>query len=156
MKIKIILIVLFIILVALIVLNRKKPINLNFSQNSNSNKNQSSLNNYQSLTAVESKSPTHSNYTNTGNQIDEPLIKDAIQKRFGEAAYKANETMEAHLKSWNPVGRTAQEIKNTFGQPDREKPEAITYLFDNGETANIFVFELREGVVTDLKRPPSE
>lgn len=64
--------------------------------------------------------------------------------------------MEAFLKTWNPIGRSSQELKATFGKSSDEKPDSISYIFDTGSLGWNFEFLLNDGKVVELKRPVSE
>ncbi len=110
----------------------------------------------ESLSTVISTIATPYQKVPTTNQVNEPLIKNSIKNRLGGGAYEASEAMEKFLKSWNPAGRTSKEIKEILGLPDREKPNSLTYLFDDGRGGDIFVFEFRNGICAGLTRPPSE
>lgn len=87
---------------------------------------------------------------------DKSEIKDVIQQGFGDGAVIAKDAMEAYLKTWNPIGLSAQEVKATLGKPSEEKANSITYMFDTGAFGWNFEFVLRNGRVVELARPASE
>lgn len=93
---------------------------------------------------------------NQAQPSEQPPIKDTIKQGFGDGAVKAKDAMEEFLKTWNPIGRSAQELKATFGKPSEEKANSITYMFDTGAFGWVFEFVLQNGKVVELKRPASE
>jgi hypothetical protein len=64
--------------------------------------------------------------------------------------------MESFLKSWNPIGRNPHDLKALFGKPKEENNDFLLYAFDNGSWAWLYQFEIRDGKVTELRRPLSE
>lgn len=80
-------------------------------------------------------------------------IKDVIKRRIGDDAAKSKDAMEAFLKTWNPMGRSAQEVKEAFGKPSVEKTDSLTYMFDNGFIGWNFEFVLKNSRVVELRRP---
>ena len=94
--------------------------------------------------------------TNEDEVVNLADLQQIIKEGFGKGAVKATIAMEAFLKTWNPIGRSAQEVKATLGKPSVEKPDSIIYMFDGGAFGAIFEFVLRDGKVIELKRPPSE
>lgn len=83
-------------------------------------------------------------------------LKDTIKQGYGDGAVRAKHAMEQFLKTWNPIGRSAQELKAILGKPSDEKDGLITYMFDTGAFAWVFEFVLQNGKVVELKRPLSE
>jgi hypothetical protein len=71
-------------------------------------------------------------------------------------AKSGQRAMESFLKSWNPIGRTPQDLKALFGEPKEETPDFLLYSFDNGNYAWLYQFEIHNGEVAGLTRPKSE
>lgn len=93
------------------------------------------------------------------NQVqtfDRATLQGIISRGFGDGALEARNAMEASLKTWNPIGRSALELKAAFGKPSVEKVDSITYMFDTGYFGWVFVFVLKEGKVVELKRLGSD
>ncbi len=84
------------------------------------------------------------------------MLQDTIKQGYGDGAVTAKDAMEAFLKTWNPIGRSAQELKETFGKPSEEKTNSITYIFDTGFLGWNFEFVLKNDKVVELRRPASE
>lgn len=110
------------------------------------------------LESATSNVPTasQSRSSNQGELPKDLALQEIIQQGYGNGAVRAKDTMESFLKTWNPIGRSAQELKATFGKPSEEKAESITYMFDTGSFGWVFEFVLSEGKVIDLKRAVSE
>ena len=108
---------------------------------------------------AETLPPSNTILGEQGNQLQGSVptnLKVTIQHAYGDGAAKAREAMESFLKTWDPVGRSADELKTTLGKPSIEKPGSITYMFDTGSYAWIFEFTLKNGKVVELNRPLSE
>lgn len=67
-----------------------------------------------------------------------------------------NAAMESFLKSRSPIGKTPDELKALFGKPKEESNDFLLYAFDNGGSAKLYQFVVRNGIVVELTRPISE
>lgn len=80
-------------------------------------------------------------------------LKEIIQHGNRDGAAKATVTMQEFLKTWDPIGRSAGELKEKFGQPSEEESASIMYIFDNGNNVFVTQFVLKNGKVVSVGHP---
>ncbi len=90
------------------------------------------------------------NGTPAPKKVTVQQMRLVMQNRSFKTAMEGEATMKAFLADWHPVGRSAAEIKDTFGPPDAESERAIYYKFDAGFDGTYFVFALVNGKVVKV------
>ncbi|MCH8828318.1 MAG: hypothetical protein IID45_01940 [Planctomycetes bacterium] len=51
------------------------------------------------------------------------------------------------LQEWNPIGCTIEDLKAIAGKPRKETRDSVTYVFDSGKKAEIWIFKGRPQIV---------
>ena len=85
--------------------------------------------------------------------IIKSAFRHALERRTGSEAEIAAQEFESLLEVWNPVGRTARDVREVVGDPEPgwEDSNSIIYHFDTSWVACAWVFSIQAGRVTKFE-----
>lgn len=82
------------------------------------------------------------------------IVADLKKRYAGIDCHAPQDTIGPHLmlfgqlmQEWNPIGFTIEELKGICGRPTTETKDAVTYTFDSGMKAPLWMFKGQPRIV---------